>query len=420
MPAASQPTLRRRRLGAVLAVLGFIAALIVPAAPAHALEDYTPEACQTYLSQAAPGEAWHMKRLRYDDVHRIATGKGVTIAVIDTGVFQGSSQYMAGINLDWDNTTGVDKAKDDRVDCGHGTFVVSLIAGQNVPDLDYDYSGIAPDVNILAIRALQETSPREPEPLGPVIEAIDKAVAAKVDIISISQSGSDTPQYRAAIERAVAAGILVVAASGNGGAAGPSYPANYPGVMAVAMTTATDVPDPQSQYGEGMQISVAAPGSGVVGMKPLCLSSDPNCPPGQGPSYFEVDTGTSFATPLVAGAAALLMERYPDMTAKEVRRRLEVTADPPVGGAPDLQLGNGIINPYRALTAPVGPPAPSGAETQPGNLHIQPPPVDTNHAARNTALAVAGTSLGIVTIAGVIAAALPAGRKRRWRPARHD
>ena len=403
-----------------------VAGSVTPAVPAAAAPDdskYTPETCETFVSAPPPAEAWQMDRLRIPELHRIATGKGVTIAVIDTGVFLGYSDYMNGVDFTWRNFTGTDRAREGRVDCAHGSFVVSLIAAQPGADPDHEFSGIAPDASIVALRALQVSSskPDDPEPLGPVIDAIDEAIRMKVDIISISQQGTNSDAYAAAVKKAQDAGILVVAAAGNNGAAGKTYPAAYPGVMAVGMTTPADVADEKSQYGGGMQISVAAPGSGVVGLYPLCKPGSSGCSHDAGPAAYGSDVGTSFATPLVAGAAALVMERYPELSAQEVKQLLERTADDPVGGVPDEKLGYGIINPYRALMGP-RPPESSGGGTgeERSDVHIPPVSNEVDHTQRNTALAVAGISLGIVTVAGVVAAALPAGRRRGWRPPDRD
>ena len=105
------------------------------------------------------------------------------------------------------------------------------------------------------------------------------------------------------------------------------------------------------------------------------------------------------------------MERYPDMSAQDVKQLLEETADDPVGGVPDEKLGYGIINPYRALMAPRPPQSSNGGEDEGrGDVHVPPVYPEVDHAQRNTAL----------TVAGVIAAALPAGRRRGWRPPGKD
>lgn len=376
---------------------------------------YDPALCTTAPSTPLVGEAWQAKRLRYPELHRIATGKGVTVAVIDTGVFVGRAAEMRSIlpRLRQESFAGTDKRLNNGFDCNHGTLVVSLLAASLDPDTGF--SGIAPGVSVLALRSLQESD--KDEPRGPTIRAFQAAIDAGVDIISISQQTPvDDPAYRAVVKKAVDAGILVVAAAGNGGPrGGPAYPAAYPGVMAVGMTNIADQPDPNSQADPRMTVSVAAPGSAVVGMRPQCVATDTKCPPDTGPAYI-VDTGTSFATPIVAGAAALVMERHPDLTAAQVQQLLEDTADAPVDGVGNSQIGHGIINPYRALLGPAPMPEPS-ATPSPSVVQVPPYQPDTDTTQRDTALAVAGISLGVVGVAGVVAAALPSGRRRGWRPA---
>lgn len=416
----SRPARWRSRLAAAVAGLVLLSgtggSLAVPVAVA-APSDYKPNTCGTKVPGTMPDEGpWQVERLRIPELHQMATGDGVRIAVIDTGVFFGRSAHQSGMSLAWRNFADIDKARDGRVDCDHGTFVASLIVGQPGQDpalpATEQFTGIAPDATVIAMRALQQSasSGDELEPLQPTIDAIREAIDMKVDIISISQQGTDSPAYRAAIEDAIEAGILVVAAAGNQGAAGPTYPANYPGVMTVAMTNTADQPDPNSQHGGGMKISVAAPGTAVVGLFPLCSESD--CP-GGGPAAYGSQTGTSFATPLVAGAAALIMERFPELSATEVRTLLEETADTPAAD-PSI-VGHGIINPYRALTGP-RPPAVDDDLDPGGTIHVPPVEADNDHRQRNIALILAGASLGIVTIAGVITVALPAGRRRFWKP----
>jgi len=407
-------------LAAIALIVGGLTVGVPALAHAEGEADYTQTACQRYASAAPKGRAWQVDRLRYDDLHAIATGKGVTVAVIDTGAAVGATPELKRISLQVANFAGTDKQNNGMVDCLHGSFVMSLLAAGKDPDTGF--SGIAPDVHVLAIRSLQESEGKE-DP-GPTIQAFQAAIDAGVDIISISQqSAVDDPSYRAVVKKAVDAGILVVAAAGNSGPAGPSYPAAYPGVMAVGMTDESDVANPNSQYDPNppsgvsrMPISVAAPGGAVLGMLPQCFPTDKDCPPDTGPAYFS-STGTSFATPIVAGAAALVMERFPSLTAAQVKQLLENTADTPANGPGDRQLGHGIINPYRALVGPRPVPAPSSTPSGGGVDRVPPLEQVTNTAQRDTALAVAGASLGVVGVAGVVAAALPSGRRRRWRPA---
>lgn len=297
-------------------------------------------------------------------------------------------------------------------------MVTSLIVARPGVDPRTNFSGVAPDATILALRALQQgpqvgsgtgSGTSQQESLTPTIEAVNYAVDQHVDIINLSQQGSDTPAFRAAIERAVSAGILVVAAAGNHGRhAGIPYPAAYPGVLAVGMSTTGDAAQSDSQSNAHLQVSVAAPGDSVLGLLPS----------GNAGQAYQTDTGTSFAAPLVSGTAALVMQQFPSLNAAQVRARLEQTADQPNAAVPDPQLGYGIVNPYRALTdpsaAPSASPAPSRTPAPLPNPSDQPKP---DHSVRDRALTGAGAALGASVVALLVARSLPAGRRRRWRPA---
>lgn len=364
-------------------------------------------------------QAWQITRLAPEKAWTIATGRGVTVGVVDTGVDNIDMRYFAAPRVSTFDLAGTDRTSSgDALDCTHGTKVVSLLASRRSTSSEANFSGLAPDVTVRAYRALQlsEVKDGRLEPLGPTIAAIRQAIADRVDVLNISQSApSDDPQYRAAIEDALAAGIVVVAAAGNGGGtAGPSYPAAYPGVIAVGMSDQTDAAVAESQYDKAMPVSVAAPGKNLMALLPSRTS------PGLAYDTGDV-TGTSFATPLVTGVVAMILQRYPKLTPAQVKHRLEASADPPAGGTPDKQLGYGIVNPYRALTltisdesatpvtaTPVAPPLPEDQRPQP-DLTVR------NTALVVAAIAVAGTLLGVV-----VRFALPAARRRGFRPATPD
>lgn len=412
---ASGPA-RVARLGAALALgLSLTLSGVVPA-HAAAPQEFDPADCEAFQPRS-PGreENWAAERLQLERAHRLATGDGITVAVIDTGVDPRHLTFRDG-----QVTTLTFAPNEDQraADCDHGTGVASLIGSQPNRDPDTSFVGVAPGVQILALRALPKGPPEDPsnadpgetQALEPTVEAIDYAVDRGVDIISISQQGSDTPEYRAAVERAVRADILVVAAAGNlGNSSRALYPAAYQGVMAVGMTTRQDIAPELSQHSPELTVSVAAPGFPVLMLRPSAAG---------GRSYRSA-SGTSFATPIVAGAAALVMEHFPKMSAAQVKRRLEVTADAPPAAVPDAQLGWGIVNPFRALTDPmVGEPSQAAVPAPPGGATPRSPyeREKPDHTNRNVAIAIAAGSIGAVLVAGVVAASLPAGRRRRWRP----
>lgn len=361
-------------------------------------------------------EAWQITRLAPEAAWKVATGKGVKVAVIDTGVDTvDMDDYLSSPRVQTFNYAGYDKTASTSTlyDCTHGTKVVSLLAARRSEASDANFSGIAPDAQVLAYRSLQLSEAKEGdlEPFEPTINAIDRAIRDRVRVINISQSApGDNAGYRAAIKRAIDAGIVVVAAAGNGGAIGASYPAAYPGVIAVAMTTSDDSAAELSQWGDGMSISVAAPGDKVMALLPSNKQ--------EGLSYSTEVSGTSFAAPLVSGVVALMLQKDPDLTPAEVKLRLEQSADPPAGTIPDPKLGYGIVNPYRALTM-----VPSGAATEtasptpvepPLPEHLRPKP---DELPRIVALVIAGVVIAGALLGAVVRFTLPAARKRLFRPA---
>lgn len=427
------PTWTRRLAATALAVVLFGAGPVVPAAADGTGEAFSPGQCNYYLPAADARysqttkeplqAAWQINRLAPERAWALATGKGVTVGVIDTGVDTVDVMYFDNARVKTVNFAPKDprQLSQTGLDCTHGTKVVSLIAGRRSTDPDANFSGMAPDVHVISYRALQYSEPPgngELEPFEPTVKAVRQAIKDKVDIINISQSApTDNAGYRAAIADAIKAGIVVVAAAGNSGPAGPSYPAAYPGVISVAMTTRTDSAHELSQWGRGMSISVAAPGEQLMAIMPSRKASGLAFESGDG------GTGTSFAAPLVTGLAALILQRYPRLTPAQVKHRIEATADPPPGAIPDPKLGHGIINPYRALTMAIS------EETQPSQA---PTPVPTplhpddrprpDHTVRNIAIGVAAGTFGLTLLAFVLRMSLPAARERKFRaaePERH-
>lgn len=394
-------------------------------AHAESASSFDPGECGA-SNPATPqqGSDWHVKRLQLDKVHQLATGAGVTVAVIDTGVDPLHTEYFRPGQVTTVNfAANKISTQSKQVDCDHGTGVASLIAAQPGADDQTSFQGVAPGVHILALRALEKSpakagSNEEPqlESVDPTVAAINYAIDHHVDIISISQQGTADASYQAAIERAIRAGIVVVAAAGNHGAAtNDIYPAAYPGVIAVGMTNKADLAPVESQHAPQLHVTVAAPGDPVLMLAP---SAD------QGQSYAS-ERGTSFAAPLVAGTVALMLEQNPDLTPAQVQERLEATADLPASAVPDPQIGWGIVDPYRALTDPAM--AKRSVAPIPNKQTPTAPPrspfdrEQPDHTKRNVALAMAGGSLVAVCMAAVVAGSLPEGRRRGWRPgARRD
>lgn len=410
-----------------------VAALLVGplAAPAMAevkeVKGYDPKFCglkhvTNQSDDVLNDNSWQVTRLQPERAWPYATGKGITVAVIDTGITTAHSDYFSE-ELESYNYAPVELNQDNNLDCEHGTGVAGMIAGRQPANSPRIFTGLAPDARIISMRALEDTPGQEKgteededprEKLAPTIKGIKKAIELDVDIINVSQSGDHTPAYHEAVQEAQDAGILIVAAAGNGQPnSTPSYPAAYPGVLAVGSTDRDDRPAAFSQSADGMEVSVAAPGEQILRLEPS----------GQQGQAFKTDRGTSYSTPMVTGLAALVMERYPDLTAEQVKRRIETTADIPGGrSVPDPILGYGIINPYRAMTDVMALEKPPPPEDQPGGGESHPPlkhpfADERKDTATLVALGVGGASILVVLVSFAISHSLPAGRERNWKSA---
>jgi membrane-anchored mycosin MYCP len=335
-------------------------------------------------------------------------GHGQTVAVIDSGIdwtpqLDGTNGRVTAIDL---TTSGIQ-------DCvGHGTAVAGIIGASDdqVPGSSFNpFAGVAPEANILSVKVANQDSNSSVDPQldggnsETLSMGIDDAVALNATVLNISMVTSDSSQLAAAIQNAERHNVVVVAASGNdspGGTKGPFYPASYPGVLSVGAMgsdgSLADFTDPNTQE------SVTAPGV-------LVTSTE------QGGFNTQLD-GTSFATPFVAGVAALMRSANPNMSAAQVVARIEATADGPT----EPITGNGMVNPLQALQAVLPISANPSASSAPGNVQpvsvsrAVPPDQGTINAAMGTTAGAVG-GVALVAIGGV---SISQRRRRRGQKAR--
>lgn len=285
---------------------------------------------------AAPrrAEQWYLDELRIDQAHRLSTGRGVTVAVVDSGV-DASHPELAGQVLPGRRSYGA--AGDGRSDSdGHGTHMAGIIAARNAgPD---GVTGIAPGVRILPIK----TKPGDGEiSQAASAQGIRMAVdgGAKVVNLSYGALGVASDDEEAAIRYALDRDVVVVAGAGNT-AKGHSQvisPANVPGVIAVTGTTKGG--RFWSGSTQGPEAVVSAPADGIY-----------NAGPDHGYGWGD---GTSDATAIVSGIAALIRSKYPDLSAPNVINRIIRTARDAGPPGRDPQYGFGRVDPVAALTAKV-------------------------------------------------------------------
>lgn len=274
------------------------------------------------LTQAP--EAWDISR-----------GKGVTIAIVDTGVDTEhpdlKDKIVTGYNV-------LDRSGNPRDDNGHGTHCAG-VAGADTNN-GIGIAGMAPEAKIMPIKALNSGGGGSD---ALVAEGVVWAVDHGAQIVSLSLGTPEESQpLKDACEYAANKGVLVVAAMGNAGNGDKNYPAAYPGVLAVGATNEENKEAEFSQYGEW--ISVCAPGTGIYSTFPtynVTLNDD-----GYPTEYAALD-GTSMATPMVAGVAALVKSKYPSLSPAQIKQRLEKTADG--ASAFNIHTGHGRINALKSL-----------------------------------------------------------------------
>ncbi|MFI6676106.1 S8 family serine peptidase [Kribbella sp. NPDC050470] len=275
-----------------------------------------------YLNTVRVPQAWDVSK---------STGSQV-VAVLDTGVDAGHPDLVGRLVPGYN---AVSSTRPNPVDDnGHGTMTLGIIAasannGIGVAGVGWSAKampvkvagadGVADDINI--------------------VEGIDWAVAngAKVLNMSFGNPG-DNPVLHDAIKRAVAKGVVVVAAAGNDGSAVLQYPAAYPEVIAVAATNAGGVLTDFSSYGDW--VDLAAPGWDVLSTGVRSMSEAV-------PYWF--CSGTSCSAPIVAGVAALVKNKWPTYTPAQIESRLETLARDAGPRGTDPYYGAGILDAYAAL-----------------------------------------------------------------------
>lgn len=335
-------------------------------------------------------EQWHLDYLKTAQAQSISCGNGVVVAVPDTGVDPHpdlNNNLLAGTDIiaggNGDGRRDLDS---------HGTSMAGLIAAHGQGK--FGALGIAPEAEVLPIYSSPPDGTGDADSLA---KGIEYAIANGADVISISSVGASSSRLRQAIRGALDADIIVVAGVGNlprDQAVG--YPASEAGVIAVGGV---------DRAGLHAAISVTGPEIDVVAPAVDIYSTSYD-------GKYSKGTGTSSATAIVAGAAALIRSKYPYLPAREVAHRLTATAVDKGPPGRDDEYGYGVIDLVAALTADVPPlgfesvSAPAGAG--PSTTAAGQRPGDDGSGATARGLA----TLGVIVATGV-AWAVVARRRRR-------
>lgn len=333
---ATAATGRARTTRALVAASAAGLLALLPATPARA--------------DAIRDQQWALASLHTDQAWRTTKGRGITVAVLDTGVDDSHPDLTGGV-LPGKDLIGFGAGPGDKAWALHGTAMAGIIAGHgNGPGQSDGVLGVAPEAKILPVRVILESTDaarsKARKSRGTALaDGIRWAADHGADVINLSL-GDDSKSAHAdasednAIQYALAKGVSVVASAGNSGEKGDStsYPAAYPGVIAVAAV---------DKYGTHASFStrhwyatVSAPGVDIVVANP--------------DRHYYIEWGTSAAAAFVSGAVALVRAAHPGLTPAQIKTLLAKTArDAPAGGRDDTH-GYGIVDPSAAIAAGAG------------------------------------------------------------------
>ena len=318
-----------------------------------------------FAAPAARADEWRDKEYWLDDsgitkAWEVSKGAGVKVAVIDSGIDAKHPDLKGAVagGYDASGSGQPDGQKSVGSKPEHGTLVATMLAGRGHQPASPSPSpspgpagtapdgivGVAPEAQLMSVSTwLGSPNPSGKSDQDQIPEAVRWAVDNGAKVINISL-GSTTPQWPqswdAAFLYAEQKDVVIVAAAGNrvGGNTQVGAPATIPGVLTVAGLDRKNLASVDASS-QGISIGVAAPAENLLGGLP-------------GGGYAEW-AGTSGSTPIVAGVAALIRSRWPDMSAEQVINRIVSTAKDAGPPGKDPLYGYGILNAEAALKADV-------------------------------------------------------------------
>ncbi|MBB4926043.1 S8 family serine peptidase [Kitasatospora kifunensis] len=364
--------------------------------------------CLTPSTKNTQATPWSQTFLRPDQAWSLSQGAGVTVAVLGSGVADGSGLLTGRL----DDAAKLPGGGDPTQDCvGHGSFLAGLIGADHRGDTGF--AGLAPRARILAVGVTDNTGASSADLLANGIKAAGDKGARVIDVGVTLPAGSDA--LAAAVRDAVGKGALIVAPAAPDAAPqtqvgssppppAPVYPAAYPQVLAVR-DLAPGGTLAQGSTPVGGRVDLSAPGDAVMSVGPAA-------------GGYYTGAGASFATAFVAGSAALALGYRPDLTETQLAHRLEATAYRMGGALPDPQFGYGSVDPVAAVTAvlPQEHPAPSSAAATAAPAKLAMPPARPASTAPSQAVTVALAALGVIALTALAAVVVPRGRARGWQP----
>lgn len=248
------------------------------------------------------------------------TGKGVRIAILDTGISDKSGLQISG------GTSTVEGITSYNDDNGHGTVVAGIIGAKSKA-----YKGIAPDASLYAVKVMDKDGNGSTQSLA---EGLDWAIRQHMDVINLSLS---FPQQSNAVQdllkKAAEQGITVIVAAGNSGTSEGTgdtlaFPAKSPETITVA---AVDSGLKRAVFsGTGSSVELSAPGVGIVSTSVS--------------GKYKISDGTSMAAPFVSGMVAVMKQAYPNLSAEQIRTALQNSAVDLGASGRDNLYGYGMVS----------------------------------------------------------------------------
>lgn len=298
-----------------------------PANPETTIPQPTPAAAAAGAMPASAGDPaqYMLTKLRVGEAHSLARGGNVLVAVIDSQIDLNHPELQGVIAGSYD-ALGIPDQKPHM----HGTGIAGSIAAHS------RLMGVAPAARVLAIRAFNPNGASAEATSSAIIKGVEYAATNGARVINMSFAGPSDPALSRHLTAARGRGVVLIAAAGNFGAKSPpQYPAADKNVIAVSATDEHDKLFVASNRGN--HIAVSAPGVDILMPAP--------------DSNYQVKSGTSFSAAHVAGIAALLLERKPQLSPDAVRAIIISTARDLGAPGKDPEFGAGIADAYQAIVA---------------------------------------------------------------------
>jgi membrane-anchored mycosin MYCP len=376
---------------AIVACMFLVAPTMIPSAPPASASP--TGAVKTPVPLFDPRLEWPLASLQADKLWSRGEGAGVTVAVIDTGIYPGQQDLADAVVERIDQVT---EPENGIADEAHGTAVAGLIAGRGSRVDPEQMAGLAPEASLIDIPVANQPDDAKPDQIAAGI-SVAVRLGAQIINVSLTSSASD-PRLRQAIANALAGGHLVVASAGDTGQ--PEYPADYPGVLAVGGANQNSVP--LTSLTAFRSSPIYAPGTDLYS---TAVPAHPSVSTG----YVSRLHGSDYATAFVSATAALLLSADPRLKPQGAGQLLLQTAElndlPPPGSldlSPPRSLGlypTGNLNVLAALDRLFPPPSP-----------VPPRLVVTGHSPVGRIL----TILLLLAIGILLASAIASRLYQRW------